>query len=236
VKLRAKTTRTPRGPRGEETRDRILAAALALFRRRGYAQTTMREIAAEAEVALGGAYHYFPSKEALVLAYYEETQRRSAESASRAFAESSDPRVRLGAVFHARLDVLAKDRKLMSGLFQSIADPAASTSIFSDATDGVREDSIRLFEEALAPSPEWAKLDADVRRILVLAFWSLQMGVLLYFVHDKSVGQTKTKALVDRTLDLVCELLPVAPAIAPVFGERVGSILADAGLLGRRGM
>lgn len=232
MKARAKTTRAPRGPRGAEARAKILAAALALFRRRGYAQTTMREIAAEAEVALGGAYHYFPSKEALVLAYYEETQRRATEAASRVLAESSDPRVRLGAVFHARLDVLAKDRKLMSGLFQSIADPTAETSIFGSATQTVREDSIRLFEEALSPSPIYEGLTPDVRRILVLAFWSLQMGVLLYFVHDESRGQTKTKALVDRTLDLVCELLPVAPMMAPLFGERVGSILTDAGLLG----
>jgi AcrR family transcriptional regulator len=36
-----------------ETRDRILEAALALFRERGYAEATMREVAARAGVATG---------------------------------------------------------------------------------------------------------------------------------------------------------------------------------------
>ena len=58
------------------------------------------------------------------------------------------------------------------------------------------------------------------------------MGVILYFIHDASPKQHKTRALVDRALDLVVGLLPLAPQLAPVFGDAIGSILADAGLLG----
>ena len=57
------------------------------------------------------------------------------------------------------------------------------------------------------------------------------MGVMLYFIHDASKGQQKTRALVDRSLDLVTSLLPIAPQLAPMFGDAIGSILADAGLL-----
>ena len=55
-------------PRAEDTRRRIYEAAMELFREKGIEQTTMRDIAAKAEVALGGAYYYFSSKEAIVLA------------------------------------------------------------------------------------------------------------------------------------------------------------------------
>ncbi len=216
---------------GQETRARIHAAALALFRKKGFDATTMRDIATAGGVALGAAYYYFPSKEAIVLAYYERTHRESSAQAEAIFATTNDVRLRLGAAFHAKVDVLAKDRKLLSGLFRSIADPSAEVSIFGERTRAIRDESIALFDQAIAPAPELALLDESARRVLVLGLWSLHMGVILFFIHDASRGQQKTRALVDRSLDLVAALLPVAPMLAPMFGHAVGSILTDAGLL-----
>src|SRR6266536_1347264 len=50
---------------------RIMSAAVACFARQGYYGTTMEEIAAEAGIAKGAAYVYFPSKEAIFLALYD---------------------------------------------------------------------------------------------------------------------------------------------------------------------
>ena len=44
-------------PKGDETRARILEAALDAFRQQGYEETTMRQIAARAEMATGAAYY-----------------------------------------------------------------------------------------------------------------------------------------------------------------------------------
>ena len=68
-------TEVKAGPKSEETRARILNAALASFRERGFEAATMREIAEKAGVATGAAYYYFPSKEAIVMDFY----RRSCE-------------------------------------------------------------------------------------------------------------------------------------------------------------
>ena len=57
--------------KSEVTRARILDVALDLFRRHGFEETTMRGIAAAADVSLGSAYYYFQSKEDLVMAFYE---------------------------------------------------------------------------------------------------------------------------------------------------------------------
>lgn len=215
----------------DETREDILAAALALFRKKGFDATTMREISAAAEVAVGAAYYYFPSKEAIVLAYYERTHRESTAQVERVLASTDDVRARVGAAFHAKLDVLARDRKLLSGLFRSIADPSTDASIFGERTRAIRDESIALFDRAIMTAPEVALLDDAARRVLVLALWSMHMGMLLYFVHDSSRGQHKTRALVDRSLDLVVGLLPVAPQLAPMFGDAIATILGDAGLL-----
>lgn len=225
---RASSAKTPRG---EETRAKILASALVRFRRRGFDKTTMREIADASGVALGAAYYYFPSKEAIVLAYYGQTQRNSTELATRVFESTSDIRARLRAAMNTRLDVIAADRKLLSALFRSIADPSSPVSVFSSESATVREESVRIFDTAIDTSPEVEALDREARRVLVLALWSLQMGFILYFIHDRSPGQRKTRALVDGVLDLVVGLLPMAPMLAPLLGAQVATILREADLL-----
>src|ERR1700687_1660044 len=71
------TVKTRTTPRAEDTRRKIYEAAMEMFREKGFEETTMRDIAAKAGVALGGAYYYFSSKDAIVLAFYAEMQEVS---------------------------------------------------------------------------------------------------------------------------------------------------------------
>lgn len=54
------------------TRTRLLSAARHLFASQGFEQTTIRDIASEADIALGGFYNYFPTKEDVLAALLEE--------------------------------------------------------------------------------------------------------------------------------------------------------------------
>lgn len=60
--------------KGERTRQAILDAAERLILSQGYNGTSMRQIAAEAGIALGGIYNHFASKEALFAALLERHQ------------------------------------------------------------------------------------------------------------------------------------------------------------------
>ena len=51
---------------GSERRDEILAIAAQLFAERGFAATTVREIADAAGILSGSLYHHFDSKESMV--------------------------------------------------------------------------------------------------------------------------------------------------------------------------
>ena len=55
----------------ETTRERILRTGAALIHRQGYAATGLKEILDAAGAPKGSFYHYFPSKEAFVLAVIE---------------------------------------------------------------------------------------------------------------------------------------------------------------------
>lgn len=63
---------TPKGEKGERTRQAILEAAIARFGRDGYRATSVTDIARDAGVGGTVAYAYFPSKEALFLAAVDE--------------------------------------------------------------------------------------------------------------------------------------------------------------------
>jgi AcrR family transcriptional regulator len=51
---------------------RIVAAAVELFKAKGYHQTTMDDVAEKAEISRGTLFNYFPSKDALLLPWGQE--------------------------------------------------------------------------------------------------------------------------------------------------------------------
>ncbi len=200
----------------ERTRRRILSVALALFRERGYAGTTMRAIAEEAGLSLGAAYHHFENKQAIVAAFYEQ-QQRAHEEALASSTQIADLRERLGVVMHTSLDVRALDRKLLRELAPLTIGPDESLSAFSAATADLRRRSIRVYRRAV----EDESVPEDLRDTFALALWALQMGLLLYYVNDESPRQTKTRELADGALDLAVNLVRALglPLMAPVRAQ-----------------
>lgn len=79
--------------RGAETAERILDAAEALFAERGYAATTLRDVAAAVGVRNPSLYNHFASKEALYAAVLERGIRPVFEALARWVeqAEHADP-------------------------------------------------------------------------------------------------------------------------------------------------
>lgn len=210
-----------------DTRQHILDASLGLFRQKGFDGTTMRDVAKAAGMSLGAAYYYFSSKEALVLGYYEKQAEEHERRVREQLAACASLRERLGGYFHVRLDIIADDRSFMSGLFRTAADPTSPVSVFAKETKPLRARAMRLLEEVL-DVPEVAEW---VRPLAARACWGLLLAVLLYFVHDASPEQAKTRQLTDRALDLAVGVLPLAslPMAAPVLAQ-ITDLLREAGV------
>ena len=66
--------RVTRAESKERTRQRLLAEAQRLFRERGYAATSLEQIAEAAEVTKGAIYGHFASKEDLMLSAMEDAR------------------------------------------------------------------------------------------------------------------------------------------------------------------
>jgi AcrR family transcriptional regulator len=213
-------------PKSEVTRRHILDKAVALFRRRGFAEVTMRDVAKAAGVALGAAYYYFPSKEALVFAYYAETQT-TMEARAAQYPPGEPLRARLGRLMHDKLDAAAPDRKMLASIVGRLANPRDPVSAFSTESGDIRARSIALFEQALAPED----LPDATRRIACEALWLFHLGVLYFFLEDASPGQKRSRRLVDDLLDLGTPLVAAArtPAAAALLGG-LAAALTRAGI------
>jgi len=85
-------------------RELILTGAAQLFVERGYAGTSMRDIASKVGLLAGSVYHYYPAKENLYLAVQKEGFRCIVERVERALAKESEPwrRLELACAEHIR--------------------------------------------------------------------------------------------------------------------------------------
>ncbi len=85
--------RTTRLPRSDNRQPELLDAAAALFAQRGYAATSMRDIALAVKMLPGSMYYHFASKEELLVAVYEAgvgVQKQMIARASMRFSSSSN--------------------------------------------------------------------------------------------------------------------------------------------------
>jgi AcrR family transcriptional regulator len=202
--------------RAEDTRRRIYESALKLFREKGFEPTTMRDIAAKAGVALGAAYYYFSSKEAIVLAFYQEMQESSDESILDALAGKRKLKDRIRVVLEKRLEILAPNRKFCDALFRHAPDTHDPLSPFSAETRPIRERAIEHLRTALEGGD--VKVPADLKPQLPFLLWLYQMAVILFWLYDRSPHQERTQKLMEKSLGLLVSLLRLSglPLMKPV--------------------
>ncbi|HKF21959.1 MAG TPA: TetR family transcriptional regulator [Candidatus Angelobacter sp.] len=214
--MNTSTLKTRPTPRAEDTRRRIYEAALKLFREKGFEQTTMRDIAAKADVALGAAYYYFASKEAIVLAFYQEMQELSHQSILEALAGRRKLKDRLRYVIEKRLELLAPNRKFCDALFKHAPDAADPLSPFSAEARPIRERAIEHLRVALEEGD--IKVPADLKSHLPYLLWLYQMAIILFWLYDRSPRQERTEKLIDKSLGLLINLLRLSslPLMRPL--------------------
>lgn len=201
--------------KSDETRGRILNAAIELFRRKGFEDATMREIASEAGVATGAAYYYFDSKDAIVMAFYEQSAAEMQPLLEEALVRGKDLKSRLAALLDVKFRQFEPNRGLL-GALAAHADPRHPLSPFSEQTRHIRESDIRFFERVLAGAR--VRVTPDLAPVLPRVLWMYQMGLILFWIYDPSAGQKRTRSLVEKSLPIVVRLIQLAgfPLLRPV--------------------
>jgi AcrR family transcriptional regulator len=193
----------PRGQtvQGAAARERLYGTAIGLIAGRGYEATTLREIAGAAGVSVGLLYRYFPSKQAVIVALYDELSTEYARRA--AGMKPGTWRSRFIFALETSLDVLKPHRVPLRALIPVlVGDP--DDGVFAEGTAFSRLRVQRVFEEAAtgATDAPRAPLAEALGRLLYL----LHLSVLLWWLLDRTPRQRATAALVA----LAQQLLPSA--------------------------
>jgi len=202
--------------KAEETGSRILDSALALFRQEGFDNATMRGVAEKAGVATGAAYYYYPSKDAIVMAFYERSCAEMQPKIEEALAHSTGLEARLRALIQVKLDYFAPNRDVLRALLRNGADPAHPLSPFSPATKEIRDIDIAWFRRILADGG--VRIPRDLAAPLPGVLWFLQMGVIYFWVTDQSPDQARTARLLALAAKSVVFLIKASalPLMRPV--------------------
>lgn len=209
---------------GAAARDRLYATAIRLIAARGYEATTLRDIAKDANVSVGLLYRYFPSKQAVVIALYDELStdyaRRAAELPQGKWRE------RFLFALTTSLDVLRPHKVALRALTPVlVGDP--EEGIFAERTAFSRLRVQHVFERAVADATDapGQPLAEALGRLLYM----VHLTVLLWWLLDKSLNQRATAALVALTQQLLPSAA-LALRVPPVrrFVVAVDELIRDA--------
>ncbi|MGW1889517.1 TetR family transcriptional regulator [Streptomyces sp. NPDC002004] len=169
---------------------------MRLFQERGYDKTTMRAIAKEAGVSVGNAYYYFDGKEHLIQGFYDRIAAEHQAAVRPVLDRETDLEARLAGVLTVWLDIAAPYHEFAAQFFKNAADPESPLSPFSPESEHAREAAIDVHREVLAGAK--AKVPDELKDILPELMWLSQMGLVLFWVFDRSEGRQRSRKLAER--------------------------------------
>jgi AcrR family transcriptional regulator len=181
------------------TRQRIVDAAVELFRTCGFDATTTRDIAREAGIAVGTLFNYFDTKEAIVGSLAADALADARNAAAARISDRADDaslEEELFALIAAELRQLKPLRKFITPVLESALSPLAA-SRQQGAAESLRVDHL----ETVASIAQRHGV-AAISPVCLQVYWSLYTGVLAFWSKDKSPRQEDTLALLDQSLNM----------------------------------
>jgi AcrR family transcriptional regulator len=188
-----------------ETRNRILSSALELFRTKGFEDTSMRDIADKALVAVGASYYYYSTKEELVLSYYEAQCEDDIAFAQKLIGETRCLKTRLKLFLYHKLERMSPDRTFINILIRSFSDPRGMGADYTNHFKNIKGKETAAYAILIDGSD--LRIAEQISPHLPRLMWILSITLLVYWMHDKSAEQRATKALIERATQLVVNSL-----------------------------
>lgn len=181
----------------ESVRLEILESAFQSFSERGYHQTTLQGIAANAGVSVGSVYSYFDSKLHLVYEIFEPWQDARLDELARTVREIDDPRERLRAILLGFWrDIPTQNIGLANSLMEALSS--------ADPKVGKPSPLLKKTEARLRAMIGTCVADAGVRRPNLDALPNLLIMAYDGFVINRRLNDLENlEGLVDMVTDFI---------------------------------
>ena len=96
----------------EATKQKIIAAAMKLFKKPGFDATTMEQISQKVDIAKGTLYNYFPVKEAIISEYLQRILQEKRGERIEKLQKMPDTRTRLIFIFSELVEVVQTSKEI----------------------------------------------------------------------------------------------------------------------------
>ena len=189
------TPHSTRTLKGEHAKQQLYEKALELMRSHGVGQMTLRQLAQEAGVSPGLFYRYFPTKDAILIQLFNTLSLDYLERIPQDGAWTA----RIHQAIGLSIQTLGPHRDLLIPLIPHIMS-AQGPGLFSVHTAFVRgkmqRGFIHVMEDAL-DAPKKQEVQGAIGRLMYL----LHMGIVVFWLLDRSPDQAATARLVSRLKD-----------------------------------
>ena len=139
----------------EQTKQRILRAALELFREKGLEGTTTKEISKRSRIAEGTLFNYFKTKEDLALYFFQkETEDLIQWFRGQARLQNAPLPEKLFGIIHRQLEYIEPYEDFIGAVFCRSLQPTSSLSPLSFESQELRLKYLRFIREILAEAEE----------------------------------------------------------------------------------
>ena len=211
----------------KEIAAKILAAALRLFARKGYAATTVRQIVDEADVTNPMLYYYFDSKQGVFLALIEVLFEAMSETVDDIMDEHDDVRVQLREVGTAYFEGCRQSPEILQFIYAAMFGPAESCPTFDvpeahgQARDRIEASICDAIADGTLNPPEGFDAEFLTERYLGLIDNHL-IGALSLFAHDRSYVESRQSLhdyLSEEALDEMMRFFLHAAGASPQEGR-----------------
>jgi AcrR family transcriptional regulator len=216
--------------KSEVTARRLFEISMHQFLEKGFDATTMRNLAAAAELSPGAFYYHFPNKEAIIQLFYQQSFDSFREACQKVFTKTEILEERFLGVIEARLKTFDSSRDLLVVLSRSAVDPRSPLSPFGNEQKEIREATIGLMKEMIEGSD--LKCEKGLRSYLPDLFWMYMMSMILYWVFDQTKNQKKTADLIHQLTPQICKLvrytrIPLSGTVMAPLKRTLRSLLGE---------
>ncbi|MEV6796661.1 TetR/AcrR family transcriptional regulator [Streptomyces sp. NPDC051320] len=171
----------------------ILMSALRCFMEHGYHGTTVREVAARAELSVPGLYHHYPAKQDLLVAIVSHAMDDLWERSTAALEEvGSDVRRRLDLLVECLVLFHAHRRELAFIAYSEIRSLAGEVR---DTYIGARDRQQRLMDQVLQDGVERKEFTTEYPREVSRAIVTMCTGVSQWYRPE---GEYTPQQLAER--------------------------------------
>jgi AcrR family transcriptional regulator len=183
----------------EQTRRHVLRTAVDLITQQGYEATSMKQIARAAGIGDATIYNYFPTKEKLLLGYYEISIGDVLEQLEETpQLEQFSLQERLQLLVDGVLERLLPDREFVD-ITRTIVGKSPLLMMRDDMPgQQALKRTLIEFLDAAERSGEIAR--CDFKNLLAGLFGDYLFAVIVYWLKDESEEFSDTTQLVDLTL------------------------------------